>query len=169
MSYTAKDFGEKYGKKYTRKVKAYGELGYLGEHYRDEKTGVYCIHESTPLPFDADKRVSQLPTLWLQILTAASRCCSIFPSMYPKLPEGCFEEELSKFVDAGFISIVPTDSGIPYLKLEFAGYKFMNELSKKEKKNILNKVEKYASIGGTFIQTFIAAWPVLQQYIVNAA
>lgn len=31
-----KEFGEVHGKKYTRKIKEYGELGYLGEHYKND-------------------------------------------------------------------------------------------------------------------------------------
>ena len=169
MSYTAKEFGEKYGKKYERKAKEYGALGYFGTNYFNEETRTYCIHESTPCPFDADKRVSRIQTLWLQLLSAASECRSVLPSMYPKLPEGCFERQLNTLVEAGFIRVIPTESGVAYLEIQPAGNRFMTELSKKEQKNILDKVEKAVSIGGTFLQTFITLWPVLQQYIVNVA
>ena len=47
----AKQFGEKYGKKYTRKIKAWYEAGYLGNTTRDEKTGVYVIPDDIPLPY----------------------------------------------------------------------------------------------------------------------
>lgn len=169
MSFNAKEFGEVHGKKYTRKIKAYGELGYLGEHYKDEATGAYCIHESTPVPFDADKRVTRIPTLWMQLLSAATECRSVFPSMYPKLPDRCFERQLDELIKAEFIRIVPTESGVPYLELQHLGFEFMEKLTQKEQRATLDKVEKVISVGLTIAQAFAAVLPSIVQSCPPAA
>lgn len=167
MTMNAKEFGEKYGKKYTKLVPKWYAAGYLGATTKDEKTGVYSIPDDIPLPYSTKGNVTQLPTLWRDILSAASNMQSIFETMYPKLPPNVFSRQLQEFADAGFIRINMTASGDSYLELRPAGFEFMKKLDDDEKKKVLDKVQKAIATGCTIAQAFIAAWPYIQPYLNN--
>ena len=107
----AKEFGDKYGRKYVRKIPQWYAAGYLGNTTKDEKTGVYAIPDDMPLPYSAHSNVTQLPTLWRDMFTAAAGMQSLFGTMYPNLAEGVFERQLQGLVDAGFLRVSRTASG----------------------------------------------------------
>lgn len=161
----AKQFGEKYGKKYIKKIPTWYSANYLGATTKDEKTGVYSIPDDIPLPYSADKRITKLPTLWKQILDAATKMCSLYPSMYPKLPTGVFDRQLQGFVEAGFIRISQTESGDVFLELQPAGYEYLHRLSDSEKSRVFKIANEAVKTGCVVAQAFIAAWPYLQQII----
>lgn len=163
----AKQFGDKYGKKHIRKIPKWYAAGYLGNATKDEKTGIYTIPDDIPLPYDAHRNVTKLPTLWKEIFTAAESTKSMFSSMYPKLPTGVFDRQIQNFAEAGFISVSYTASGDPYLELLQPGYEYMTSLSEGEKSNLLVKVNKAVMTGCTITQAFVAVWPYIQAFLIK--
>ena len=162
---TEKEFCDKYGKKYKKQVPQWFAAGYLGAATKDEKTGVYSIPCDIPLPYSARSNVTQLPTLWRDMLLAASKTQSLFETMYPKLAPGVFSRQLQEMVDSGFIRISKTESGDPYLELRPAGFEYMTKLNDKEKKHVLDKVAKLVQTGATIAQAITTVWPYIQPYI----
>ena len=155
-----KEFGKKYGNKYRRKIPKWIEMGYLGDATKDPRTGEFSIPDDIPLPFSGHSNITQLPTLWNEILKAASQNCSIFPAMYPKLPEGCLERQITGFVESGVISIQQTENHYQYLELRPNGMRLMRELTETEKKDVWNRVLKKINTGWTLAQaiaSFIGA------------
>lgn len=157
----ATGFCEKYGNKYRNRIKKWYEMGYLGNTTQDEKTLEYSIPDDIPLPYCADPRVSTLPTLMRDILEASARCCSLFASMYPKIPKGTYDRTLQDFVDQQLIRICYTESGDEYIELRSAGWKFMTEIDSREREKKLKKVTELISNGLSFIQAFASVWPLI--------
>ncbi len=152
----AKQFGEKYGKKYSRRIPVWYALGYLGNTTKDEKTGVYTIPDDIPLPYTGHKNVTRLPTLWMEILDAASCTQSMFGSMYPKLSSGVFDRQLTDFETAKFIRISKTKSGDSYLELLPTGYNFMHNLTVSEKKEVFVRANELIKTGCSVAQALAA-------------
>lgn len=150
MAFNAQQYAEKHGVN-KRRIKEWYDVGYLGNATRGE-SGVYDIPEDTPVPYKADKRVSRLPTFWLQLLDAAQKQQSIFPSMYPKLQNGTVDRCMADFSEAGLIRIVQTQSGASFLELTTSGYQFMNTLGTNEKKKAFEKISRAITTGCTLIQ-----------------
>lgn len=167
MGLTAKQFAEKHDLKDQRKVKKWFDSGYLGSSTKNESTGIYDIPEDTPLPYDADCRITRNQALWREMLNAASANQSIYAAMYPKLPDGAFEEQLKQLEISGFFKILRTASGANYLSLCPAGEEYMNQLSEKEKRKTLASVEKIVETGTTIIQAFCAVWPCIQTLLIK--
>lgn len=163
----ATQFGEKYGKKYVRKIPKWYKAGYLGNTTKDAKTGIYSIPDDIPLPYSAHSNVSQIPTLWKEILEAAEQTQSIFASMYPKLPSGVFNRQLNNLVEAGFVQISYTFSGNQYLELQPAGFEYMQKLSDDDKKVILTKANSLIVTGCTVVQAFFTVWPYIQPFLTH--
>ena len=161
----ATGFGKKYGMKYVRKIHKWNDLGYLGNTTQDIKTKEYSIPDDIPLPYSANSNVTYTPTLWRDMLDAAAHSQSMFSTMYPKLPEGEFDDQLQNLVNAGFIKIKQTKSGDSYLSLQPAGQEFKNKLNDKEQKDILGKVNKLVTTGWTLIQAFNTVWPFIAPYL----
>ena len=157
----ATGFCEKYGYKYNSRIKSWYEKGYLGNTKQDEKTLEYDIPDDIPLPYCADPRVSTLPTLLRDILDAAAHCCSIFASMYPKIPNGTYDRTEQDFVDQQMIRICYTESGDKYIELCSAGWKFMTEIDSQEREKKLKKVTRLISSGMSFVQAFASVWPLI--------
>ncbi len=158
----AKQFGDKYGRKYVRHVPEWHKKGYLGKSTQDEKTKIYSIPDDIPLPYLAHSNVTKLPTLWKELLDAASGTRSVFPSMYPKFASGVFERHLNDFADAGLIRISKTPSSDAFLELLPAGYEFMTKLTDSDKKNVLDKACKIVTTGVAVAQAFATVWPQIQ-------
>lgn len=170
MGLTAKQFAEKYGVKDQRKVKKWFESGYLIGATKNENTGIYDIPEDTPLPYNADCRITRNQALWREMLDVASTNQSLYPAMYPKLPEGAFEEQLNQLRSLNLLTILQTTSGVNYLSLCPAGEKYMNDLSGKERRKALASVERFmatSAAGVTIIQAFCMAWPHIQSFLIK--
>ena len=104
------------------------------------------------------------------MLDAASANQSIYSIMYPKLPDGVFEDQLHQLEASGFFRILMTASGASYLSLCPAGEEFMNTLSEKEKRKTLASVEKFmatGAAGATIVQGFCAVWPYIQSMLTK--
>ena len=157
----AAGFCKKYGNKYRGKINSWYKNGYLGNTTRDKITHEYSIPNDIPLPFCADPRVSTLPTLMRDILEAASRCCSLFASMYPKIPEDTYTRTVQDFVNQQLIRICYTKSGDIYYELCSAGLKFMSEIDSNERQKMLKKVTVLITKGLSFIQAFASVWPII--------
>ena len=61
----AKQFCEKYGKKYKKKIPQWYKAGYMPGASKNESTGDYSIPEDTPVPYVVvDKRVKKISNLF---------------------------------------------------------------------------------------------------------
>lgn len=146
---------KKYGIKNTKKIKKWYDAGYLGNSSKDEKTGVYNIIDDVPVPFSANAKVSTIPTLIRDILTAASKGCSIFPSMYPKITEETFERVLKDCEDANLIRICYTENGDSFLEITPEGSRFLLDYTEKERKKIFDKACKLIATGVTLFNALV--------------
>lgn len=144
----AKQFCNKYGIKNEKKIKEWYEAGYLKGTTITE-TGIYCIPDDMPQPFNANKKVKKTSTLWRDILNAAEYNNSIFSSMYPLIPERTFEFQVRRLLSEGFICINQTPAGNGYLELLPEGLKFKRELEGDNALRLLEKVLKLIETGVT--------------------
>lgn len=161
----ASQFGDKYGKKYLKKIRHWYDCGYLGNATRDEKTGVYEIPDDIPLPYSANANVSTMPTLMRDILLAASGCCSLYPSMYPKIKKASFDRMIQECVDANLIDICYTESGDQYLELNPLGLEFLNNTTEDERKLIFEKTYKLIIAGSTLLGALANLGILLQGFL----
>lgn len=162
MGLNATQYAGQHGIKNLRKIKTWFDAGYLGEATKDEKTGVYDIPEDTPLPYNANSQVSTIPTLWRDILIAASLQQSIYEKMYPLFQAGTVESEIEKFSDEGLIEVRVTSSGAKYLHLCASGYEKLAKLNKSQQKNVLLKIASFVADGATLMKAFSEAWPYIE-------
>ena len=95
------------------------------------------------------------------ILEASARYCSLFASMYPKIPIGTYDRTLQDFVDQQLIRICYTESGDEYIELRSSGWKFMTEIDSREREKKLKKVTELISNGLSFIQAFASVWTLI--------
>lgn len=167
MGLTATQYAKKHGINNVRKIKKWYDLNYLGNAIKDEKTGVYDIPEDTPLPYNANNKVSTIPTLWRDILIAASLQQSIYESMYPRFQAGTVEAEIQKFSDEGLIEVRITESGAKYLQLCNSGYERLTVLNKKQQTNAFVKVAAFVADGATLVKALSTAWPYIEPLIEN--
>ena len=158
-------FCQKYGRKYAYKIPEWYKVGLLGNATKDEKTGEYTIPDDIPLPYSANKNVSTMPTLMRDILLAASRCCSLHSSMYPKISKDSFNRMVQECKDANLINVLYTESGYQYLELKPAGINLINTTTEKERKVILGKVYKLVIAGSTLLSALASVWPLIQSFI----
>ena len=131
----------------TKKIKKWVDAGYLGDASKDEKTGKYIISKDVPVPFSANAKVSTFPTLMRDILTAATKGCSIFSSMYPNIKPESFERVLQDCVDANLVRICHTECGNPFLEITTEGARFLSDYTEKERKLLFDKAYKLILTG----------------------
>lgn len=127
------------------------ENGYLGAATRDEKTGIYEIPENTPAPYTANPRVNRISSLYLEILKAADRSCSLFPTMYPQIPEETVIQVIDEFVSKGLIRKCTSIVGIDYYVLQSQGAIMLQKLNGEQKDKLLREIQTAIQAGSVFI------------------
>ena len=156
-----KEFYKSKGKRCPSNLKELYDAGYFGNATYDETKRVYNIHRNTPVPYSADKRVSRVDKLSLKLLDAAMHCCSVFPSMFPRIPEQTTVHYIDLFVEHGYFRRVDTESGVQYLELSPQGTTFYEGLKRQPSetrlKTINTLLNTFAEPVGTFVGTTIRA------------
>ena len=155
MGWTAKEYAEKKGIN-ERKIKNWFRDGYLGDTTQDPKTRIYDIPEDTPVPYDADRRITRRSSLWKEILDAADLQQAIYPSMYPKMEPEVVQTQIDEFAKGGLLTVRTTKSGCTYLDITQEGHDFLQSLSEAELKKTLLKAETRISATCNVIQALIA-------------
>lgn len=157
----AKEFFNSKGRRCPKNLKELFDAGYFGNATYDSNNRVYNIHEDTPPPYTADKRISRVDKLALQLLDAAMHCCSVFPSMYPRLPHQTINHYIDIFAENGYLRRVDTESGVQYLELSPKGTEYYTGLKRQPSetrlKNINILLNTFAEPTGTFFGSAIKA------------
>lgn len=135
-----KEFYKSKGKRCPSNLKELYDAHYFGNATYDETKRVYSIHHSTPLPYSIDKRVSRVDKLSLKLLDAAMHYCSVFPSMFPRIPEQTIVHYIDLFVEHGYIRRVDTESGVQYLELSPQGTTFYEGLKRQPSETRLKTI-----------------------------
>lgn len=130
---------------YKKHIKKFFESGYLGNATYDENKRIYDIDPSTPLPFISNSKVKYIDKLYLQLLEAARGMHSVFPSMFPRVPEQTVTDCIELLVNRGYVSKVDTASGASYLVLTLEGLTFYNELQALPEDRRIERVKNWAN------------------------
>ena len=156
-----KEFYNSKGKRCPGNLKKLYDAGYFGNATYDETKRIYDIHCSTPLPYSADTRINRIDKLSLQLLDAAMHCCSVFPTMFPRIPEQTTAHYIDLFVEHGYLRRVDTESGVPYLELSPQGITFYEGLKRQpieaRLKAINTLLTTFAEPAGTFFGSTLRA------------
>lgn len=168
MGLNAKEYAKRYGIT-TKRVKKLYDMGYLPNATKDEKTGVYDIPESTPVPHRTTCTISKLDTLKADLLEAALRTHSISEKMYPRFPSGTIESIINELVDMELIRIISTTDGMWRLTVVLEELKTVQEYikanpnseTKKKCKKVFEDAYKYVSFTAAVCTIFSTFFPPL--------
>lgn len=159
------EFCKKYGIKDRHIVRKWYKAGYLGKTTVDEKTGVYSIPDDIPLPHKANSRIKRIPTLFDDLIEAAGNLCSVYPSMYPNIPEDVLNNQIQHMCELEILQISYTHSGDPFLELLPLGRECYSKVNKQQRIKIWQRVYKTVILGATVTQAFASVWPYVQTLI----
>lgn len=91
------------------------------------------IPDDMPVPYRSNGKTQKNSTLFAEILRAADVNQSVYPAMFPKIPDAVFFHVLSEMVEKEYITIQESATGAPFVSLAVEGIRYQQQEKRAQK------------------------------------